>query len=108
MSTNTKTARARGRPPKNKAARDFEIADANAQYHELLTQYQNHRIGELSAHEAAAEAMQETRKNMGNISTKTLHNLMSKLKKVPVSASDEIAPDRYDPPDHIPDPRRRR
>jgi hypothetical protein len=98
----------RGRKPRNKAVLDFSVADAAAEYDELRAQMRNTDTGDLAPYEAAAEAMEKTRAEFGNISSKRLLNLRSEFKKVRVSPSDEMAPDRHDPPDHERDPRRRR
>jgi hypothetical protein len=100
-----KTAARRGRRPMHKAKRDFLIADAIEEYEARLKAHQA-KPGALPPHEAAAEDMQEKRKELGHIGNHRLRNAMAEFKKV--DASDEVAPDRYDPPDHIPEPRRRR
>jgi hypothetical protein len=88
----------RGRKPKNKAVLDFSVADAIKEYEPLLTKFQSTNDSDMAPHEAAAEAMKETRKELGNISTKRLLNLMSEFRHCEVSESDEIPPDDHDPP----------
>lgn len=93
----------RGRKPKYKASVDFGVADAIEEYEPLLAKFQNETDGDMAPHEAAVEAMRETRKELGNIGTKRLLNLMSEFRHCEVSESDEIPADDHDPPDHIPD-----
>jgi len=102
-----KTPARRGRKPMHKAKRDFLAGDAIEEYEARLKAHQA-KPGALPPHEAAAEDMQQTRKDLGHIGNQRLRNAMSEFKKVDVSASDEVAPDRYDPPDHIPKPNRRK
>jgi hypothetical protein len=102
-----KTPVRRGRKPMNKAKRDFLVADAREEYETLRKKYRA-QPGQLPPHEAAAEAMQATRKALGHIGSKRLKNELSEFKKIAVSPAEEIAPDLYDPPDHIRNPRRRR
>lgn len=97
----------RGRPPMNKAKRDFLVGDAIEEYAARKKMHRADR-GALPPYEAAAEEMRETRKALGHIGSKRLLNEMSEFKKVDVLASEEISPDEYDPPDHLPDLRSRR
>lgn len=113
----TKRAAKRGRRPKNKAVRDFIIADAIAiEYDPKLADAKKARKlrrsiarstaeilprSDLSLHEQIAEYMQQTRKELGNISSKRLLNLMSEFRNAKVPESDEIPPDDRDPPNHL-------
>jgi hypothetical protein len=107
----------RGRKPRNKAVLDFTIGDAiineyEPQLAEIQATSNEKRSGarlagevlprtDLAPHIQAAEAMQKTRKELGNISAKRLLNLMSEFRHCKVSASDEIPLDDRDPPDHL-------
>ena len=98
----------RGRKPKHKAVLDFSVADAIEEYEALLARFQNANDSDMAPHEAAVEAMRETRKTLGSIGTKRLLNLMSEFRHCEVSDSDEILPGDQDPPDHLTAERRRR
>jgi hypothetical protein len=91
----------------HKAKRDFLTGDAIEEYAAQLKEHQA-KGGDLAPHEAAAEDMRETRKQLGHIGRKRLLNEMSEFKHTQVSESDEVAPEKHDPPDHIADPHRRR
>ena len=99
----------RGRKPKNKAVVDFDVVDAIDEYDAKRAALRTKKKGPFDAatlapFEAAAEAMQETRKRLGHISAKRLLNLMSEFRHPKDAESIEIAPDPCDPPDHIPGP----
>ena len=106
----TMPARARrGRKPKNKAVTDFTVSDAIEEYQAKRAELRAKKKesfgpAALAPYEAATEDMRGVRKEIGNISTKRLLNLMSEFRRCKDAEAIEIAPDEYDPPDHIPNP----
>lgn len=109
----------RGRKPKSKVALDIILTETEPKYEAYrayvsATRKEKHSAArsagemlsrtEAPPYEVAAETMQEARKEIGNISTKRLLNLMSEHRRENRSRTDWPTPDDYDPPDHIADP----